>query len=58
MKASDGRWFQQQAAKHREEIRELRALVVRFADELHEGGLSDRLLAADLRQRLNRVTKT
>ena len=58
MNAREGKWFQKQAAEHREEIRELRALIVRFADELAPGGLMGRLLADDLRARLKRVRKT
>jgi hypothetical protein len=58
MNAREGKWFQKQAAEHREEICELRALIVRFADELAPGGLSGRLLADDLRSRLKHVKKT
>jgi len=56
--ARDGKWFQKQAAAHREEIRALRKLVLLFANELDTGGLSGQLLARELRTRLKTVRET
>ena len=55
---ADARWFQTQAASHRDEIRELRAMIIHTADALVPGGLSGQLLAAELRRRLAQVKKT
>jgi len=55
---ADARWFQKQAASHRDEIRELRAMIIHTADALAPGGLVGQLLAAELRRRLAQVKKT
>jgi hypothetical protein len=55
---AEARWFQQQAASHRDEIRELRAMIIHTADALTPGGLAGRLLADELRRRLTQVKKT
>ena len=55
---AEARWFQEQAAAHRAEIRELRRLISLFADELSPGGLPNRLVAAELRRRLALVRAT
>lgn len=55
---AEARWFQEQAAKHRAEIRELRNLILTVADELEPGGIVCELLAAELRRRLAAVKAT
>lgn len=52
------KWFQKQGTEHREEIASLRKLIILFADELAAGGMSERLLARELRDRLKTIPKT
>jgi hypothetical protein len=55
---AEARWFQEQGAAHRDEIRALRKLISLFAKELEQGGLGDRMLAVELRARLSQVKAT
>lgn len=53
----DAVWFRERFIAKDNECRELRKLVEAFADELQPGGLANRLLAQELRERLAKTRK-